>query len=494
MKTLLKTNPFLICLTFLLCFGITAMSYGQAVVSIDPAEAASPAAGGTLSVNIKISNGNGVAGYNLTIGFDTSALQYVEIKNSTYLPSGAFAAPPQVSGNRVTLAATSLSGAASAKSGTLATLKFRVVAAKASTLQLVEVILSDSAANPLAVTKRNGKVVVRQFLATDLNRDGRVNVLDLTLVARDLGKTGSPVGDVTGDGAVNVLDLVRVAQDLGKTTPGGGETTDGGGTTVVEEPPTEEPPMSDPYEGMALIPAGEFRMGSNSGSANEKPVHSVYVDAFYMDKYEVTNAEYAEFLNAKGKHTEGSIKWYSIGLAYSRIEYVSGEYRVKTGYANHPVAHVSWYGAMAYAAWKGKRLPTEAEWEKAARGNLSGLKYPWGNTIDSSKANYNRYANGTTAVGKYTANGYGLYDMAGNVEEWCLDEYNADFYAISPARNPLSGANSIQWILENYKGINTSRVLRGGSWVGNATHVRVDRRDRDSPTYYRGFRCVRAVE
>ena len=233
MKTLLKTNPFLICLTFLLCFRITAMSYGQVVVSIDLAEAASPAAGGTLSVNIKISNGNGVAGYNLTVDFDTSALQYIEIKNSNYLPAGAFAAPPQVSGNRVTLAATSLSGAASAKSGTLATLKFRVVAAKASTLQLVEVILSDSAANPLAV---------------------------------------------------------------------------------------------------------------------------------------------------------------------------------------------------------------------------------------------------------------------GNVKEWCLDEYNAGFYAISPARNPLSGANSIRWILNNYKGINTSRVLRGGSWVGNATHVRVDRRERESPTYYRGFRCVRAVQ
>ena len=486
-------NIFVICL---LCFGITAMSYGQAVVSIDPAEAASPAAGGTLSVNIKISNGNGVAGYNLTIGFDTSALQYVEIKNSTYLPSGAFAAPPQVSGNRVTLAATSLSGAASAKSGTLATLKFRVVAAKASTLQLVEVILSDSAANPLAVTKRNGKVVVRQFLATDLNRDGRVNVLDLTLVARDLGKTGSPAGDVTGDGAVNVLDLVRVAQDLGKTTPGGGETTDGGGTTVVEEPPTEEPSQPDPYEGMALIPAGEFRMGSNSsGRSDEKPVHSVHVDAFYMDKYEVTNAEYAEFLNAKGKHTEAGKTWLNIGSA--RIGYVNRVYRAKAGYENHPVTYVSWYGAMAYAKWKGKRLPTEAEWEKAVRGNLAGLEYPWGNTIDSSKANYNRHINDTTAVGKYTANGYGLYDMAGNVREWCLDEYNIGFYAISPARNPLSGANSIKWILENYTGIKSNRVLRGGHWVALAKYLRCAQREHTSPagTYtHAGFRCVRAVQ
>ena len=101
MKTLLKTNPFLICLTLLLCFGITAMSYGQAVVSIDPAEVASPAAGGTLSVNIKISNGTNVAGYDLTVGFDTTALEYVELKNANYLPAGAFAAPAQVSGKTV---------------------------------------------------------------------------------------------------------------------------------------------------------------------------------------------------------------------------------------------------------------------------------------------------------------------------------------------------------------------------------------------------------
>ena len=259
MKTLLKRNLFLICLAFVMCIGVTAISYGQAVVSIDPAEVASPAVGGQLSVNIKISNGTGVAGYNITVGFDTTALQYVEMKNSNYLPAGAFAAPAQVSGNRVTLAATSLSGAASARSGTLATLKFKVVAVKASTLRLTEVILSDSAANALSVTTRNGEVVVRQSAPWDLNNDGTVNVLDLTLVARDLGKTGSPAGDVNGDGSVNVLDLVMVAQHLGETT-GGGVTKppdDSGGTTT--------PPVSDPYEGMELIPAGEFRMGSNSG-------------------------------------------------------------------------------------------------------------------------------------------------------------------------------------------------------------------------------------
>ncbi|MYH83194.1 SUMF1/EgtB/PvdO family nonheme iron enzyme [Candidatus Poribacteria bacterium] len=490
MKTLLKRNLFFSCLVLLLCFSITALSYGQAVVSIDPAKVASPAAGAQFSVNIKIANGNGVAGYDVTIAFDTTALEYVEIKNADYLPTGAFAAPPQVSGNRVTLAATSVSGAASATSGTLAVLTFKVVAAKASTLQLVEVILSDSAANALAVTKRDSEVVVGASLPTDLNGDGAVNVLDLVRVAQDLGKTGSLASDVTGDGKVNVLDLVRVAQDLGKRVGGGGAVppTNGGSTT--------SPPAVDPYKRMELIPAGEFRMGSNEGN-NEKPIHSVYVDAFYMDKYEVTNSEYAEFLNAKGKHSDGSITWLDIGADRCRIEYVSRVYRAKAGYENHPVVEVSWYGAMAYSEWKGKRLPTEAEWEKAARGGLSGLKYPWGNAINSTNANYNSHVKDTTAVGKYAANGYGLFDMSGNVWEWCLDEYNGNFYSVSPAQNPLSGANSIQWLLDNYTGVNTSRVLRGGSWPHSAPLVRVANRISNTPTttsYYYGFRFARAVE
>ena len=262
--------------------------------------------------------------------------------------------------------------------------------------------------------------------------------------------------------------------------------------TVIDDP---QPPASS-TEGMVLIPAGEFQMGSNSGGSNEKPVHSVYIDAFYMDEYEVTNAEYAAFLNAKGKHTESGKTWLHIGSARARIEYVAGVYRAKGGYENHPVTYVSWYGAMAYAAWAGKRLPTEAEWEKAARGNLSGLTYPWGNTIDSSKANYDSHINDTTAVGEYTANGYGLYDMAGNVWEWCLDEYDSGFYAVSPSQNPLSGANSIEWILDNYTGVESSRVLRGGSWNDIGHYVRVAFRGSNSPTgtfNSLGFRCARTV-
>ena len=350
---------------------------------------------------------------------------------------------------------------------------FSVVAVKASTLRLTGVLLSDSNANSIRVTSRNGTVVERRAAKWDVNGDGRVNVLDLTRVATRLGRRDASA-DTNGDGLVNVLDLVLVAQHLGETV----------GTTPPTVPVTPEPqptvpqptvpptPPVDPYEGMERIPAGEFRMGSNSGRSNEKPVHSVYVDEFYMDTYEVTNAEYAAFLNAKGKHAEAGHTWYRLGETRSRIEYVSRVYRVKAGYENHPVTYVSWYGAMAYAAWKGKRLPTEAEWEKAARGGLAGLTYPWGNSIDRTRANYNQHIVDTTAVGKYPANGYGLYDMSGNVWEWCLDESNAGFYAVSPSQNPISGANSIRWIVDNYTGIKSSRVLRGGSWPNAAAILR----------------------
>jgi len=464
-------------LAFLLCLAITAFSYGQAVVSIAPAQVASPAAGGELSVAIEISNGTGVTGYNVTVGFDTTALEYVTIENGTYLPAGAFVAPARVSGNRVTLAAASLSGVASARSGTLATLKFKVVSEQASALRLVEVLLSASDGRALPVTTRHGEVVVGQSAAWDVNQDGVVNVLDLTLVARDLGKSGAVAADINGDGAVNVLDVVLVAQHLGETT-GGGE-----GTPLMPR-------------GMVLIPAGEFRMGSNTNT-DEKPVHTVYVDAFYMDKYEVTNAQYAVFLNEMGKHSEGGRTWYDAGDADARIERLGGRYKVMVGYENHPVTEVSWYGAMAYAAWAGKRLPTEAEWEYAARGGLIGATYPWGNaSADATRANFGGNVGDTTAVGKYRENGYGLHDMAGNVWEWCLDEYNKTFYSVSPARNPLSGAPNIQWLLDNYTGVKSSRVLRGGSWFNIARNVRVAVRNSGNPALTNadnGFRCARAV-
>ena len=263
------------------------------------------------------------------------------------------------------------------------------------------------------------------------------------------------------------------------------------------------PPETGTPPGMVLIPAGEFQMGGAEAEANETPVHTVYVDAFYMDKYEVTNAKYAAFLNAKRKIAEAGHTWLVIGDSgeeNEQIKVVEGVYRVAAGYEDHPVTHVTWYGAMAYATWKGKRLPTEAEWEKAARGGLIGKKYPHGNTITPGDANYGRSVIGTTAVGRYPENGYGLYDMAGNLLEWCLDEYDVEFYLTFPrngvARNPLSGMDSVKWIVDNFTNVeyNSMRVLRGGSWIDRAPGVQVALRLGISPEfsiYVLGFRCAK---
>ncbi|MBM3239638.1 tetratricopeptide repeat protein [Candidatus Poribacteria bacterium] len=225
---------------------------------------------------------------------------------------------------------------------------------------------------------------------------------------------------------------------------------------------------------MALIPAGEFQMGSNDGGDREKPVHTVYLDAFYIDVYPVTNTQYRKFIEATG---------------YPEPQYWNDE---RFNQPNQPVVGVTWYYAMAYAEWVGKRLPTEAEWEKAARGGLVGKKYPWGDeSPDDKRANFDLNVGKTTPVGSYPPNGYGLYDMAGNIWEWCLDEYQSDFYKTSPQNNPLAGGN-LSDLLTNYKNIKTRRVLRGGSWVGKRG-MRVAFRGKYNPGVrrgYRGFRCM----
>ena len=180
-----------------------------------------------------------------------------------------------------------------------------------------------------------------------------------------------------------------------------------------------------------------------------------------MDIHEVTNAQYKQFVDANPQ-------W---GQARIPTDYHDGEYlkhwngnNYPTGKGDHPVVYVSWYGAMAYAQWARKRLPTEAEWEKAARGGLVGSKYPWGNFIDPSQANYSSHVGDTTTVGSHPPNKYGLYDMAGNVWEWCLDAYEGDFYKNSPSRNPIAGEGVIRHITNNFTNVKTLRVLRGGSW------------------------------
>ena len=253
-----------------------------------------------------------------------------------------------------------------------------------------------------------------------------------------------------------------------------------------------------PLEGMVLIPAGEFQMGSNDvviidGAEGffpaERPVHAVHVDAFYIDKHEVTNAKYKKFILANPEWQKDKIERRFHDDDYL-FDWNGNNHPL--GKADHPVTDVSWYAAMAYAKWAGKRLPTEAEWEKAARGGLRQQKYPWGNTVDKNKANYGKNVGGTTPVGLYPPNDYGLHDMMGNVWEWCLDKWDPDFYKDSPRNNPISGGPLMD-ITNNFTKIITQRVIRGGSYVFAAIRARVANRGPEVPlqtTPDIGFRCA----
>ena len=270
----------------------------------------------------------------------------------------------------------------------------------------------------------------------------------------------------------------------------------------IVAPPAPSKPVA--LEGMVPIPAGEFQMGSTDPKAqnDEQPVHTVYVDAFLMDEHEVTNLQYQKFLLANPQWQREQIDSKLHDGEYLKLWRGKRGNDYPKGKADYPVVHVSWYAAIAYADWVGKRLPTEAEWEYAARGRLAGKKYPWGDDartipgwvwgefVDPGRANQ---GGDTTAVGKYPPNGYGLYDMAGNVWEWCLDEYNKDFYSMSPRENPLSGANSVDWIINNFTSVTTHRVLRGGSWKSFSLRVALRRWKRPLfTTGYFGFRCARS--
>ena len=245
---------------------------------------------------------------------------------------------------------------------------------------------------------------------------------------------------------------------------------------------------------VALIPAGEFRMGGSDSDAeiDEHPVHTIHVDGFYIDKYEVTNAQYKKFVDANPQWQKNSIQRVFHNGRYLDL-WQDNTY--PPGKENHPVVYVSWYAAMAYAQWAEKRLPTEAEWEKAARGRLIGAKYPWGDEIDSTMANYGGELGDTKPVGFYPPNDYGLYDMAGNVMEWCLDAYDKGFYFRSPLRNPIAGGNLVN-IIANFQKVTGFRAVRSGCWYNVPMHVRVADRYGASPDHVskgRGFRCVRNI-
>ncbi len=231
---------------------------------------------------------------------------------------------------------------------------------------------------------------------------------------------------------------------------------------------------------MILVPQDEYYRGSNHGCRDEMPRHALKLPSFAIDMHPVTNEQFVRFLEAIGEEKDAH-NHDIIRLRESRIKKSAGKYSVEPGYAKHPVVGVTWYGASAYARWIGRRLPTEAEWEVACCGGLENPLYPTGETIEKTQANF--FSSDTTGVMSYPPNGYGLYDMCGNVYEWCQDWYEYNSYeAASQEPGMITGPSQ-----------GVYRVLRGGCWKSLKEDLRCTKRHRNNPgvangTY--GFRCA----
>ncbi|HLF88129.1 MAG TPA: SUMF1/EgtB/PvdO family nonheme iron enzyme [Anaerolineales bacterium] len=248
------------------------------------------------------------------------------------------------------------------------------------------------------------------------------------------------------------------------------------------------PKQQTPAEHMSPIPAGPFEMGSQDWDGDERPIHPVILGEFLIDQFEVTNEAYAVFLNDMGNQNEEGETWLNIRTDSVHIHQVGRRWQADEGYENHPVTNVTWYGAQAYCAWREARLPTEAEWEKAARGGLEGEIFPWGAQFPDCAlgspvgAQYNVCGDNPLPVGSFGPNRWELFDMVGNVWEWVADWYDGAYYFDSPEANPQGPP------------FGEVRVIRGGSWSTVQAGVRVANRDLLFPAHSSfdvGFRCAK---
>jgi formylglycine-generating enzyme required for sulfatase activity len=243
---------------------------------------------------------------------------------------------------------------------------------------------------------------------------------------------------------------------------------------------------AEPPKGMVSVPAGSFRMGS-AGKArdedrHERPVHTVATGAFFIDTTEVTTAQYTAFLNAVGKTVAADGHALLGEERYAVIQKVAGKWHPKKGKERHAMVNVTWYGAAAYAAWTGKRLPTEAEWEKAARGT-DGRKFPWGSAPDESRLRFGQEKVGAVGTLAKGASPYGCLDMAGNAWEWTSTCFRPYPYVGGDGREAADSADR--------------RVARGGSWTGEPHIFTTTYRFRPFPDFahrYLGFRCAKSAE
>jgi len=342
----------------------------------------------------------------------------------------------------------------------------------------------DAGVNPGALEGPDGNPVCGDLKDNDC--DGLTDAVDLGCVA-------CVDGDGDGFGLNASENCVHPYDDCNDTLPA----VNPGASEGPQGDPTCSDSLDNDCDGLADgadprcsaqsmidLPAGCFDMGDsfNEGTADEEPVHNVCLSAYAIDATEVTNADYiqcvlANHCSSPSASSSTRRDWY-----YGNPEY-----------SGYPVIWVTWQQADIYCNWLGKRLPTEAEWEYAARGGLAGNRYPWGDTLDCSDAdygrwlasdacwNYNGLENDTQAVASYPANGLGLHEMAGNNFEWVNDYYSATYYQTSPVYDPQGPATG------------TSRVYRGGSFVNVPTALRVaDRNSRNpaSGNFNIGFRCA----
>lgn len=345
---------------------------------------------------------------------------------------------------------------------------------------------SNQTANPVSISLEN--TIDNRLDLNNLKAISKQYTITITAGKFEtINHTGWDNGEINIQSTPSGAQIWLDGSDTGRTTPSlldyvtSGDHTitcklsdyiDTSQTVTIVPGQTRNVHISLPYMWVD-IPAGCFDMGDHfTTSSDSIPVHRVCVSSFKIQPYEVTNKEYKSCVDA------GRCEAPDDSISYTRNSYYGN-----SAYDDYPVIYVNWHKAKTYCEWKGGRLPTEAEWEYAARGGLHGKRYAWGNVAPTcSQANYLGCLGDTNKVGSYPANGYGLYDVAGNVREWCNDWYDNNYYVYSTQQDPTGPING------------TERVLRGSSCFFKANTFIVSYRDRYVPLdidWDVGFRCAK---